>query len=220
MRQEFLNEVKGQSLKLFISGYGQDPTPFRALCGETTVAMLYDYESLDCDLDIYENFTNIEIIAWSIGVMLTPYLVDKSKLRSKITKAIAVNGTPDGIVFKDGEIGLEQKLWYLSYENMDSRAQAQFISAMLGRDPTFYMENLPQRSALSCKAELLALYEFKRQQQERPCFNYDVAYIGTRDKIFPPAILRQAFSDTATAIIKGPWAHFDKELFSKLLGSC
>mgnify|MGYP001039104981 CR=1 FL=1 len=56
MKQLFLNGRQGSVLKLFFSGYGQDPEPFVPLCGETSVAMVYDYEDLSFNEDEYADF--------------------------------------------------------------------------------------------------------------------------------------------------------------------
>lgn len=219
MKQIFLNGRRGSALKLFFSGYGQDPEPFMPLCGQTSVAMVYDYEDMNFNEDEYADFEQIELISWSIGVMASSYALRNSRLLLKLAKRIAVNGTPDGIAFAPSAAGLPDKLWYQTYMNMDEQGKELFIRNMLGAKADYYLKHLPKRTAASCKNELLALYEFRKSHSESFDFHFDEAYIGTRDKIFPPLILRKAFNNGKTSVIKGPWAHFDQELFKSLLSN-
>ena len=217
MKQIFLNGKQGSVLKLFFSGYGQDPEPFMPLCGKTSVAMVYDYEDMNFNEDEYADFEKIELIAWSIGVMVSSYILRDSQLLLKIRKRIAVNGTPDGIAFDASAAGLPCKLWHQTYENMDELGKERFIKNMLGAKTDYYLSHLPKRTVASCKHELLALYEFRKAQSGSFDFHFDEAYIGTKDKIFPPLILRKAFDSGKTSVIKGAWPHFDQELFRSLL---
>ncbi len=217
MKQVFLRKSNSDTLKLFFCGYGQDINPFVPLCEKGDVALVYEYdEALELDESPYKDYKNIELIAWSIGVMVASYVMPKTSLLKKITKAIAVNGTPCGIAF-EGNLGLPSALWYQSYENMNEEGQENFTYDMLGKDPQYYLEHPSKRSAQSCKSELLALYNFKKAQKTEPSFIFDEVYVGLRDKIFPASLVRKAFLNTNTKIIKGSFAHFDKDLFLSLL---
>lgn len=221
MKQVFLNGKQGSTLKLFFAGYGQDPTPFIPLCSESqaSVAMVYDYEDMSFNEKEYQDFEKIELISWSIGVMVSAYILKSSSLLPNLTSRIAINGTPDGIAFSSLAIGLPCDLWYQTYEHMDEHGQESFFKAMLGAKADYYLSHLPKRQGASYKAELLALYEFRKNQSAHFDFDFDKAYIGTKDKIFPPLILRKAFDNGKTTVIKGPWAHFDQELFSKIFSN-
>ena len=218
MRQEFLNDVKKTDDKaiLFFAGYGQDPTPFVELAKEIPVFMVYDYdEDLSFNQDKLKQFSEIKLIAWSIGVMMAGIVLENCSLNSRIVKSIAVNGTCDGIAIDEDEIGLKAQLWLNTAQNLDENGRLNFIENMLlNKGNEHYRANLPKRDCASLKQELYALLKLKQEHMYFKRYEFSEAIIAKRDKIFPPSCVRACFSHIAYK--SGPWAHYDDKLFSEL----
>lgn len=219
MRQNFLNNVKGTDDKaiLFFAGYGQDPTPFEDFAKRIPVYMVYDYdEDLNLNLDMLRQFSEIKLVAWSIGVMMSGLVLENSSLNSRIVQSIAVNGTCDGIALDKDEIGLPYELWLSTAQNLDETSRLTFIENMLLKNGnSHYRSHLPNRDCESLKKELYALLKLKQENKYFKRYDFSEAIVAKRDKIFPPSCVRACFSHLD--LRSGAWAHYDDELFSELL---
>lgn len=83
----------GSEVILFFTGWGMDETPFiHYLPQHRDLIICYDYRSLDFDKTLLSTYTQIQVVAWSMGVWAASQVLQGSNL--PITQSIAINGTP------------------------------------------------------------------------------------------------------------------------------
>ena len=69
MKQHFIIKNNQKHLLLFFAGWGMDETPFLTIHPTDKDWMIcYDYRSLAFDTDLLETYSQITLIAWSMGV--------------------------------------------------------------------------------------------------------------------------------------------------------
>ncbi len=69
MKQHFIIKNNQKHLLLFFAGWGMDETPFLTIHPTDKDWMIcYDYRSLEFDADILQEYSQITLIAWSMGV--------------------------------------------------------------------------------------------------------------------------------------------------------
>lgn len=70
MKQHFIIKNNSKRLLLFFAGWGMDETPFLQIRPTDTDWMVcYDYRSLEFDTDLLQKYSEIRLIAWSMGGM-------------------------------------------------------------------------------------------------------------------------------------------------------
>ena len=94
MKQHFIIKNNSKRLLLFFAGWGMDETPFLQIRPTDTDWMVcYDYRSLEFDTDLLQEYSEIRLIAWSMGVWVASQLM-KQYPSLPISHSIAINGTP------------------------------------------------------------------------------------------------------------------------------
>lgn len=219
MKIEFLKQNGTDTLKLFFLGYGQDATPFEVTkeCTKDDYAIVYDYESLDFDCEKLKNYKAIELVAWSMGVMIAPKVLNKASLLSKVTKATAINGTIAGI---DDNYGIPMVLWQATIDALNEDTYAKFIRRMCLNASLYqeYVNTKPKRSIDSLKAELNYIKELAIIPSVEN-FNYDLAIVGNKDKIITPKNQLSAWDKTDTSVVCEDIAHYSLDIIKKVLES-
>ncbi len=223
MKLDFLKQ-EGHNLILFVSGYGQDLNTFKrfeaSLPEDSALAVIYDYEDDGkvIDLDIFEKFSKIRVIAWSMGVMFAPAIF-KNAPSLPFEKRIAVNGTVEGI---DAEYGIPENVWDETIASMDEEHALNFIRLMC-RSPALieeYLKNRPQRSVESLKSELVYIKEYAHRtnaEKRQVTKFYDEAYSSKRDLIMPHLAVVKSFERAGIKCEAIAGAHFVPELFDSLI---
>ena len=101
MKQVYIIKKNNPKLLLFFAGWAADETPFKQYCPQGMDYMIcYDYRTLDFDTSILEQYRQVNVVAWSMGVWAAPIAlasVPKEKLL-----LIAFNGTITPIGDTDG----------------------------------------------------------------------------------------------------------------------
>ena len=73
MKQHFIIKNNSKRLLLFFAGWGMDETPFLQIRPTDTDWMVcYDYRSLEFDTDLLQKYSEIRLIAWSMGYKSCP----------------------------------------------------------------------------------------------------------------------------------------------------
>ena len=166
MKYKWLNRKYNEKLIVFFNGWGMDESVVKHLKPEDyDVIMFYDYNSLDCNIDL-ANYKEKYLVAWSMGVM-TATLFDfgyKSKT--------AVNGTLKPV---DNEFGIPVKVYDLTLKHLNPEKfmQNMFLPG----------EKIPEinRDFENQKNELAALKTYKANGN----FRYERLIISSCDKIIP-----------------------------------
>ncbi len=69
MKQHFIIKNNQKHLLLFFAGWGMDETPFLQIRPTNKDWLIcYDYRSLEFDAIILQEYSEITLIAWSMGV--------------------------------------------------------------------------------------------------------------------------------------------------------
>ena len=93
MKQHFIIKNNQKHLLLFFAGWGMDETPFLTIHPTDKDWMIcYDYRSLEFDADILQEYSEITLIAWSMGVWAASQIM-KQYLSLPLSQSIAINGT-------------------------------------------------------------------------------------------------------------------------------
>ncbi|WP_302614215.1 pimeloyl-ACP methyl esterase BioG family protein, partial [uncultured Bacteroides sp.] len=94
MKQHFIIKNNQKHLLLFFAGWGMDETPFLQLHPTDKDWMLcYDYRSLEFDATTLQEYSEITLIAWSMGVWVASQIM-KQHPSLPVSQSIAINGTP------------------------------------------------------------------------------------------------------------------------------
>ncbi|TLE02677.1 pimeloyl-ACP methyl esterase BioG family protein [Helicobacter japonicus] len=195
MKYVFLH-TKAQSKKciLFFGGFGSRAEHFRHLSAECNVIMLYDYRDFALPhtfLRDMEQFSEVVLIAFSMGVSIAPLFVS----HLPFVKKIAINGTNIGI---DRVFGIHPAIFKKTIAHFDIN---NFQKALFGElyesiCPTqVQIESIPKNDEL--KEELQSIFDFLLQKnissKKNVDFLYDSALLSESDAIFPYSAAKNFF---------------------------
>ncbi|MCZ2661847.1 malonyl-ACP O-methyltransferase BioC [Bacteroides fragilis] len=204
----------GSEVILFFTGWGMDETPFiHYLPQHRDLIICYDYRSLDFDKTLLSTYTQIQVVAWSMGVWAASQVLQGSNL--PITQSIAINGTPFPI---DDARGIPPVIFEGTLNNLSEATLQKFRRRMCGSGSDFkaFCEIAPQRTVEELKEELTAIH---RQYNELPpsAFVWNKAIIGESDHIFPSRNQEQAWEGHCTEIQRYEGAHYDDKILKENL---
>ena len=182
METELLKGTDHNTLKVVFLGFGQDLTPFSSLNLSSDTFFVYDYEDDSADFSVIYEYKKYEVIAWSLGVMMSDIFV--SKMEKKPWKMTALNGTPFGI---NSEKGVDAALYKATLDNLSEDNMTRFYRRMCGRGQEFaaFIKVKPSRSLVSFKNELMFLAQ-KSVAHRVGKIVWDEAFIGLKDAIIAP----------------------------------
>ena len=173
MRYKWLNKVNNQKLIIFFNGWGMDEKVVAHLdCEDFDLLMFYDYNTLDTDFDfsLLNIYSEKNLIAWSMGVMIGSKYINKNTL----TQAIAINGTLKPI---DTEYGIHPRIYDLTVKGFDENGRDKFISSMFEEKRNINCS----RDIKNQHSELIALKNYQADSN----FKYNKILISDNDKIIP-----------------------------------
>lgn len=182
MRYKWLNHKDNHKLIVFFNGWGMDECVVKHLeCEDYNVLMFYDYNTLDNNFDfkILKKYSDKNVIAWSMGVMIGGKYISERLLST--THTVAINGTLKPI---DVEFGIHPKIYDLTIKGFDEKGRDRFISSMFEEKT----EISCQRNIKEQQSELIALKNLASSlntiyKENTPLFNK--VLISDNDKIIP-----------------------------------
>ena len=171
MKYKWLNKQNNDKLIVFFNGWGMDEGVVKHLEPDNyDVVMFYDYNNLDTDFSLDKEYSETNIVAWSMGVMIAG--ANKISFNGEF---VAINGTFKPI---DPKYGIHPKIYDLTINGFDEKGRDKFIKNMLDKDcPEFECS----RTLENQKSELLALKSYKADNIITP----DRIIISDNDKIIP-----------------------------------
>ena len=129
MKQHFIIKNNSKRLLLFFAGWGMDETPFLQIRPTDTDWMVcYDYRSLEFDTDLLQKYSEIRLIAWSMGVWVASQLM-KQHPSLPISHSIAINGTPYPI---HETKGIEPAIFEGTLQGLNEQTLQKFQRRMCG----------------------------------------------------------------------------------------
>lgn len=220
MKQFFVKKNDTDTLNLLFLGYGQDEKPFLKLKSTNDLAIVYDYEDFDFDESLYSEYKKINLVSWSMGVMLAPMILLNTSVRNKISFASAFNGSLEGI---DDVFGISMQMWQATTDALNEKSVLKFYRRMCFSNDEYenYLSSGVARTVESMRKELNFIAKTSQDQNKKhkalADFCYNQALLGTKDKIFGLKCMLASFEKTNTKIITGDFAHYSLESLQSLL---
>ena len=182
MKYKWLNQNKNTDLILFFNGWGMDESVVKHLvCGNYDVVMFYDYNSIETDFfDKYniEVYEEINIIGWSMGVMICAYIIQSYNIRAD--KITVINGTLKPI---DADYGINPKIYDLTIRGFNENSKNRFVKNMFNSSVPSQIEKI-ERSIDNLKNELISIKNFAGKFNLNPIKPSKIV-ICNEDKIIP-----------------------------------
>lgn len=182
MQFHWLNKQNNSKLIIFFAGWSFDENPFKFLaCENFDVLIVYDYSTIDENIENFTSYKEINLIAWSMGVFVAYLLKDKLP---KFNKKIAINGTPLPV---NDEFGIPIKPFLLTLRHARTGLEGKFYQNIFDTKEEFekYSTMSVNRSIENRETELKSLYDKIRSAEINYNRFYDKALISSRDKIIP-----------------------------------
>lgn len=173
MKYKWLNK-NNNSIILFFNGWGMDEEVVKHLdCKDYDVVMFYDYNSLETDFNFQglKQYGEVNLIAWSMGVMIGSVFADKIP---HLETSTAINGTLEPI---HSEFGIHPKIYDLTIRGFNEKGREKFVSGMFDTDIKIVLN----RDLENQKSELSALKNYSANKN----FVYKKFLISDNDKIIP-----------------------------------
>ncbi len=161
------------------------------------IIIVWDYRQLTFDWSVVASYDEICLVAWSMGVFAASVTIHE--ILPRITKSIAVGGTPDPI---SDTLGIPVEIYRGTAEGLNAGNLRKFHRRMCldAGHYSAFREVAPRRDISSLRDELYALETHTIFHAPQVC-RWDLAIIGRHDRIFPPANQMRAWRDKAPTVI-------------------
>lgn len=191
-------------LLLYLNGWALGPVAVAHLGQpkDRDLLILWDYreDALTFDFSPYEE---IQIVAWSMGIWATDRLLERlPSLRDRITTATALGGTGYPM---DDRYGIPETIYLATLESITEANRPRFNRQMVGGKTYRHLHaDLSARSTEAIREELLrpyALTHASLRPVPKPAAQgvWTKAYIGTDDRVVPPASQRIYWKEQGVA---------------------
>lgn len=180
-----------KSLHIFFAGWGMDEKPFLRLdTGENDLLICYDYTVLDFDFSLLNDYEQIYLTAWSMGVWAAATLFESHRM--SVAYAFAINGTHTPV---NDLTGIPHSIFQGTLDSLSDKNLERFNRRMCGSKEmlNLFHQYAPQRSVESLKSELKAIGDACKGQI--PSFLWDKVILGERDLIFTHKNQLEAWKD-------------------------
>ena len=201
MNIDFLRRSGSPTLELFFAGWGMDSRPFAWAAdsphtADCDFAVCYDYTDIQLDKVNQANaqlhgYSKVRVRAWSLGVYAASLVLPD--MGCAISTAVAINGTLWPV---DDELGIPHAVYDATAANLTAESLERFNRRMCGAHRAVFEQRRPLRSVDSLRAELLHIRECAADRTRPQFTGWTQAVLSSRDKIFPIANMRRAWSAT------------------------
>ena len=215
MKQHFIIKNNQKHLLLFFAGWGMDETPFLQIHPTDKDWMVcYDYRSLEFDAGILQEYSEITLIAWSMGVWAASQIM-KQYPSLPLSQSIAINGT----LYPIHETkGITPAIFEGTLQGLNDQSLQKFQRRMCGSIAAYkaFQTVAPQRPVEELKEELAAI---QKQYLSLPPsdFAWQKAIIGKNDRIFLPDSQWLAWRNKVDSLEYAEAAHYQVELFDNVI---
>lgn len=200
MKARFVSNSGEDRLIAIYAGWAMDYRPFTGLKrAGYDILVFWDYNSFDFDSNLLARYSEICVVAWSLGVyaaaVTTPAYADRVSLK------LAINGTLTPV---DDLCGIPRKVYEGTLDGLDERNLHKFYRRVCGSRTAYaaFEEHLPERSIDELRGELA---QFLPDDIFAPMLDarFDHAVISADDAIFPSANQARAWQNTPRTLIEG-----------------
>jgi|SRR5690554_83284 len=182
MNKKWIRQNNQAKLILFFNGWGMDSGTINHLeMGDYDIVEFNDYNVLDFDDSEYKSYSEIYVVGWSLGVFAALLVLANTTL--SIKKSIAINGTANPV---DGIDGIHPEIFKGTHLGWNKKNRERFLMRTIGGKKEFEANRskFGERLIENQKEELAKLYEYSQLNKAKD-FNFDTAFIGKNDAIFP-----------------------------------
>ncbi|MCM1476241.1 MAG: DUF452 family protein [Muribaculaceae bacterium] len=183
--ERILHKENNNRLILILAGWGSDARLYEGIAHIAPegwdVICISGYDSKTLTEETLQGYDTIYLYAWSLGVTAAEILLQKTKL----TRAIAVNGTP--LPYND-EFGIPCDIYTGTRNTLSERNLTKFRRRMAGNSETFkkLQTLLPEQPDIEKLKEELDFIQHI-SEETTACINWDNVYISSEDAIIPTA---------------------------------
>ena len=226
MKQIYIIHEHHPRLLLFFAGWGADETPFKEYRPAGCDFMLcYDYRTLHFDASSLEEYQEINVIGWSMGVWAATQVMSglltqvMFGLSIKVAHSIAINGTPFPV---DDYRGIPSAIFRGTLDGLTGASLNKFLRRMCADGAAFkaFLQVTPRRPLEELREELAEIeknYKAQIEDDGRNDFHWQQAIIGSNDRIISPANQLQAWTEQGTPVQQTEDAHYQETLFRHYL---
>ena len=213
-QHSIINNSQKQRL-LFIAGWGMDETPFLHIQPAGCDWMIcYDYRSLEFDTTLMQAYSEITLIAWSMGVWAASQIM-KQHPSLPVSQSIAINGTLYPI---HATKGIMPSVFEGTLQGLNEQTLQKFQRRMCNSSTDYkaFQTIAPKRPVEELKEELAAI----RQQclsSVSSDFIWHKAIVGKNDRIFLPEYQETAWRNKVDSLVNVEAAHYQQELFYEVI---
>ena len=210
MKQSFIKQKGSSRLTLFFAGWGMGEGLLAPLSeGADDVMLCFDYRDLQFDAAPLAAYASIRVVAWSMGVWVASQVLQGKDFPYQMK--LAVNGTL--LPIDDGQ-GIPEAVFSGTLARFSEQTLVRFRRRMCGsvEEVKAFLAHHPYRSAGELREELAALAETVARS-DMPCFLWDRAVVGLRDKIFL-ADNQMNFWKGKTQLLPRDMEHYDDGFFA------
>ena len=214
MKQVYIIHEHHPRLLLFFAGWGADETPFKAYRPAGMDYMVcYDYRTLDFSTDCLQEYREIHVVGWSMGVWAASHVAPR--LSQPVAGSTAINGTPFPC---DERRGIPPAIFRGTLEGLTGASLHKFLRRMCSDTATFraFLQVTPRRPLEELREELTAVLEQYDPALPIP-FHWQEAIVGSNDRIIPPLNQQQAWEELGTPVCLTDEAHYREETFRHYL---
>lgn len=185
-------------LILIFAGWSTDAELYRdCLMPGWDLMIVYDYSSIDEDIEIPARYSTVYLYAWSLGVAVAEHRLDPAR----ITRAYAVNGT---IAPVSAKTGISPDIYEATGKNLTERNLKKFHRRMVdtAEEMSLLSSRLPINPDVTSLQRQLSLLNEKfggERARDVSRLPWIRAYIGNNDRIFPAEAQYNAWSDIIDA---------------------
>ena len=194
-----LLESNNKSLILFFAGWAFTPEILENYkFDDSSVLIIYDYTTIeDSDISsinkILDNYSQVNLLAWSFGVFYAQYLFNKLNLSEKIDISVALAGSIEPI---SSNYGIPEQIFEGTLNTLSLRNLEKFFlrisnsrsvkTTYFDKDINWNIENLKKELELTKKRNL----------EKFNCYiNWNYIVIFKEDNIFPVNNLKVFWSE-------------------------
>lgn len=233
MKQVYIIHENHPKLLLLFAGWAADETLFKQYRPKGMDYMIcYDYRTLDFDMSVFNHYRHVNVVAWSMGVWAGSLILSDAP-KNKIL-GIAFNGSTFPI---DDLEGIPVKTYQATLDGLTPASLQKFMRRMCKDSDAYkaFMEITPRRNFDEIKEELRLIkeqyIEMRGNTEEdddetldekideffsKDRYQYDYAFIGNNDRIFPPKSQKINHEIKENVIVTDS-SHYDEPMFRFLL---
>lgn len=194
MNIDFLRRAGCPTLELFFAGWSMDSRPFvwaadSPHTAHCDFAVCYDYADMTLDADALCPYSEVRVRAWSLGVYAASLVLPG--LQCAVSRAIAINGTLTPV---DDTLGIPVEVYDATLENLSAESVDRFNRRMCGAHRAVFEARRPVRTVDSLLTELRHIRECAARTDRTQFTGWNMAVLSKKDRIFPIANMRKAWS--------------------------